>query len=81
MLNLDVNEQNILSIVEDMEIMLEVHGESNCYKLIKHNDGSWDMEMLYAKDKYYGLSCENISELRALLLADYATNIITKAFI
>lgn len=81
MLNLDMNEQNILSITEDTEIMLKVHGESNFYKPIKHNDGSWDIEMVYTKNKYYGLSCENINELRALLLADYATNIITKAFI
>lgn len=81
MLNLDANEQNILSIEEDTEIMLEVHGESNSYKPIKNSDGSWDIKMLYIDNKYYGLSCENIGELRALLLADYATGIITKAFI
>lgn len=81
MLNLDFNEQNILSIEEDTEIMLEVRGECDSYKPIKNSDGSWDMKMLFIKDKYYGLSCENISELRALLLADYATGIITKAFI
>lgn len=81
MLNLNCYEQNILSIEENSEIMLEVHGESNCYRPIKNGDGSWDMKMLYVEGKYYGLSCQNIYELRALLLADYATDIITKAFI
>ena len=40
------------------------------------SDGSWDMA--YTKNYTYGLSCENIDELKAMLLADYATGIITK---
>lgn len=81
MLNLDYNQQNILSIEEDTEIMLEVYGECNCYRLIKNSDESWDLKKMFLKDEYYGLSCENIDELKALLLADYATGIIIKAFI
>ena len=37
MLNLNCYEQNILSIEENSEIMLEVHGESKCYRPIMEN--------------------------------------------
>lgn len=80
MLDLDINEQSILSIEENTEILMEVHGETKTYKPIQNSDGSWDMDVVYQENAIYGLSCENIRELRALLLADYATGIITKVF-
>ena len=80
MLDLDINEQNILSITEDKEVLMEMHGVTKTYRPIKNSDDSWDMDVIYEENAIYGLSCENIKELRALLLADYATGIITKVF-
>lgn len=80
MFDLDINEQNILSITEDKEVLMEVHGETKTYRPIKNSDDSWDMDVVYEENAIYGLSCENLRELRALLLADYATGIITKVF-
>ena len=62
-------------ISEDDIILMTVHGETKAYKPIEESDGSWDM--VYSDTGIYGLSCENIDELRAMLLADYATGIIT----
>ena len=80
MFNLDINEQNILNISEDKDVLMEVHGETNTFRPVKRSDDSWDLDMVYVENGIYGLSCENIMELRALLLADYATGIITKVF-
>ena len=80
MLNLDINEQNILSIEPGMDIYMEVHGETNGYEMCQNKDDSWDLVTLNDKDYIYGLSCDNIKELRARLLADYAIGIITKVF-
>lgn len=80
MFDLDINEQNILSISEDKEVLMEVHGETKTYRPIKNLDDSWDMDVVYQKNVVYGFSCKNIRELRALLLANYATGIITKVF-
>ncbi|MDY3928301.1 MAG: hypothetical protein SOZ34_02945 [Clostridia bacterium] len=80
MLNLDINEQNILSIEPDMEIYMEVHGDTEGYKVYKNKDDSWDLVAINDRNYIYGLSCDNIKELRARLLADYAIGIITKVF-
>ena len=75
MLNLDKTQENILSITKDDIVLMTVHGETKAYKPIEESDGSWDM--VYSDTGIYGLNCENIDELRAMLLADYATGIIT----
>lgn len=80
MFDLDINEQNILSISEYKDVLMEVHGETKTYRPIKNSDDSWDMNVVHQENAVYGLSCENIKELIALLLADYATGIITKVF-
>lgn len=80
MFDLDINEQNILSLTEDKEILMEILGETKAYKPIKNSDDSWDMDVVHQENAIYELSCESFKELRALLLADYATGIITKAF-
>lgn len=80
MFDLDINEQNILSLTEDKEILMEVHGEIKTYRPIKASDSSWDLKVVCEENSVYGLSCENFKELKALLLADYATEIITKVF-
>lgn len=80
MLNLDINEQNILSIEPNMEIYMEVHGDTKGYEVYKDKDDSLDLVTINDKDYIYGLSCDNIKELRARLLADYAIGIITKVF-
>ena len=80
MLNWDINEQNILSIEPNMEIYMEVHGDTESYEVYKNKDDSWDLVAINDKDYIYGLSCDNIKELRARLLADYAIGIITKVF-
>lgn len=80
MLNLDINEQNILSIEPNMEIYMEVHGDTKGYEVYKDKDDSLDLVAINDKDYIYGLSCDNIKELRARLLADYAIGIITKVF-
>ena len=76
MLNLDKTQENILSITKDDIVLMTVYGETKAYTPIVEYDGSWDMG--YTKNHTYGLSCENIDELKAMLLADYATGIITK---
>ena len=76
MLNLDKTQKNILSITKGDIVLMTVYGETKAYTPIMESDGSWDMA--YTKNHTYGLSCENIDELKAMLLADYATGIITK---
>ena len=78
-MNLDINEQNILSLTEDKEIVMEVHGKTKTYLPIKEADSSWDLKVVNEENHIYGLSCESFKELRAFLLVDYATGIITKA--
>lgn len=80
MLNLDANEQNILSIEPNMEVYMEVHGDTKGYKMYQDKDDSWDLVALNDEEYIYGLSCDNVKELRARLLADYAIGIITKVF-
>lgn len=79
MLYLDENEKSLLSIDENTQIEMEVHGKTKTYKLIKESDNSWDMKVVNEKNAIYGLSCESVKELRATLLVDYAIGIITKA--
>ena len=76
MLNLDKTQKNILNITKDDIVLITVYGETKAYAPIMKSDGSWDMA--YTKNNTYGLSCTNIDELKAMLLADYATAIITK---
>ena len=76
MLNLDKTQENILSITKADIVLMTVYGETKAYIPIVKSDGSWDMA--YTKRYTYGLSCEKIDELKAMLLADYATGIITK---
>lgn len=75
MLNLDKTQENILSITKNDIVLITVYGETKAYAPIVEPDGSWDMA--YNKKDTYGLSCLNIDELKAMLLADYATGIIT----
>lgn len=81
MFDFDNYEQAILSIEENTEILLTVKGKSDTYKPILNSDESWDLDVVYSDYKRYGLSCENLKELKYLLLADYATGIITSAYI
>ena len=74
-------EKAILSISPDTAITLTVHGETNVYKPYCSKDGSWDMKVVGRDDIVYGLSCCNIRELRAMLLADYANGTIANAYI
>ena len=75
MLNLDNTQENILSITKGDIVLMTVYGETKAYIPMKAVDDSWDM---YCNQNCtYGLSCENIDELKAMLLADYATGIIT----
>ena len=76
MLNLDKTQENILSLTKGDIVLMTVYGETKAYTPIVESDGSWDMA--YTKNHTYGLRCENIDELKAMLLADYATGIITK---
>lgn len=78
MFDIDINELNILSIAENKEVFMEVNGKTDKYIPIRNSDDSWDMDVVKENNASYGLSCENIRELRALLLADYALGIITK---
>lgn len=81
MFDFDNYEQAILSIEENTEILLTVNGKSDTYKPVLNSDESWDLDMIYSDNKSYGLSCQSLKELRYLLLADYATGIITNAYI
>ena len=77
---LDTNEINILSLTLDKEIYLQANGETRKYKPIINNDGSWDLIDINDDNIVYDLSCTNLKELRAMLLVDYATGILTKAY-
>ena len=75
MIKLDTVQENILSITDKSIVLMTVYGETKSYTPMKAADDSWDM---YCNQNCtYGLNCENIDELKAMLLADYATGIIT----
>lgn len=79
MLNLDVSEQNILSMTEDTEITLTIYSKTDTYHPVKEPDDNWELYSSTQKDCIYGLSCDNLKEMRAALFTDYARGIITKA--
>ena len=61
MLNLDINEQNILSIEPNMEIYMEVHGDTKGYEVYKDKDDSWDLVAINDKDYIYEFKNSNIT--------------------
>lgn len=76
-MKLDETQRNILNISKNSIVQLTVYGETKAYIPIKEPDGSWDMR--YSESGTYGLSCIDLNELKAYLLVDYATGIITDA--
>ena len=77
----DAIENTILSINKDTLVTMTVHGETKTYTAHCDADESWDMAVVNEDNASYGLSCCNMRELRALLLADYASGIITNVCI
>lgn len=77
----DAIENTILSINKDALVTMTVHGETKTYTAHYDADKSWDMTVVNENNVSYGLSCSNMRELRALLLADYASGIITNVCI
>ena len=75
--DIDESESILLRLTSESVIMMTVHGETKTYRPIKAADDSWDMDVVGKTNESYGLSCESLKELKYLLLADYATGIIT----
>lgn len=65
---------------EHKETYMEIYGDTKGYKMYQDKDDSWDLVALNDEEYIYGLSYDNIKELRARLLADHAIGIITKVF-
>lgn len=77
----DAIENAILNINQNTIVTMTVHGETKRYTPHCNSDKSWDMNIVNNDNAVYGLSCCNMRELRALLLADYANGTITNVCI
>lgn len=75
MVRLNRIQQNILSITRDSVVRITALGRAVQYKPERESDGSWVMRD--ANTCTYNLRCCNMAEMRARLLADYASGTIS----
>lgn len=70
-----IKELEVLSIEENSTVEILIDGSWTIFKPYESSDNSWDLVNTTNPKHVYGLSCINIGELKALLLADFYTDI------